>query len=80
MKWAFESRTLMRSCRFARDTGWIHGNAIFIDDSEQHVKGAQAAGLETCWHHPVESDVAVWLAQRGFELPDSAFRKGPLPV
>lgn len=54
--------------------------AVFIDDSEQHVKGAQAAGLETHWHHPVESDVAVWLAQRGFELPDSAFRKGPLPV
>jgi FMN phosphatase YigB (HAD superfamily) len=54
--------------------------AIFIDDSEQHVKGAHAAGIETHWHNPVESDVAIWLAQRGFELPDSAFRKGALPV
>ncbi len=47
---------------------------IFIDDSEQHVNGAREAGLEVHWHHPVEDDVAVWLAERGFELPVSAFR------
>jgi len=54
--------------------------AIFIDDSEQHVEGARQAGLEVNWHHPVEKDVAVWLSARGFELPEEAFRSGPLPV
>jgi len=53
---------------------------IFIDDSEQHVKGARAAGLEVHWHHPVEDDVAIWLSKRGFDLPESAFRSGPLPA
>ena len=47
---------------------------LFIDDSKQHVEGARQAGLEAHWHHPVEDDVAVWLAERGFDLPDSAFR------
>lgn len=47
---------------------------LFIDDSKQHVEGALQAGLEAHWHHPVEQDVAVWLVERGFELPDSAFR------
>jgi FMN phosphatase YigB (HAD superfamily) len=46
---------------------------LFIDDSEQHVNGARDAGLEAHWHHPVEDDVAVWLSQRGFELPEAAF-------
>ena len=54
--------------------------AIFIDDSEQHVEGARQAGLEVNWHNPVENDVAVWLSARGFELPEEAFRSGPLPV
>lgn len=49
-------------------------NTLFIDDSKQHVDGAQAAGLETHWHHPVHEDVAIWLAARGFELPQDAFR------
>ena len=53
---------------------------IFIDDSEQHVKGARAAGLDVHWHHPVEDDVAIWLSKRGFDLPESAFRSGPLPA
>lgn len=48
---------------------------LFIDDSEQHVNGARDAGLEAHWHHPVEDDVAVWLSQRGFELPEAAFRE-----
>ena len=47
---------------------------LFIDDSEQHVQGARKAGLEVHWHHPVEDDVAVWLAERGFDLPETAFR------
>ena len=32
------------------------------------------------WHHPVEDDVAIWLSKRGFDLPESAFRSGPLPA
>lgn len=48
---------------------------LFIDDSEQHVNGARDAGLEAHWHHPVEDDVAIWLSQRGFELPEAAFRE-----
>ncbi|MDG2209403.1 MAG: HAD-IA family hydrolase [Flavobacteriales bacterium] len=47
--------------------------ALFIDDSKQHVEGAEQAGLETHWHAPVTDDVAVWLSQRGFKLPESAF-------
>ena len=38
---------------------------LFIDDSKQHVNGAAQAGLEAYWHHPVDQDVAVWLAKRG---------------
>ena len=49
-------------------------NALFIDDSKQHVDGARVAGLEAHWHHPVQEDVAIWLAERGFELPQEAFR------
>ena len=49
-------------------------NTLFIDDSEQHVNGAKRAGLQTHWHHPVSTDVAIWLKNRGFELPESAFR------
>lgn len=51
------------------------GRTLFIDDSRQHVDGALQAGLEGHWHHPVEDDVAIWLAQRGFELPSEAFRR-----
>lgn len=51
-------------------------HTLFIDDSKQHVQGAEAAGLQVQWHHPVSEDVAVWLAQRGFELPVEAFRNG----
>lgn len=48
--------------------------SLFIDDSKQHVEGALVAGLETHWHHPVEDDVAIWLANRGFDLPAEAFK------
>lgn len=47
---------------------------LFIDDSKQHVEGARQAGLEAHWHHPVEDDVAVWLVERGFDVPATAFR------
>ena len=47
---------------------------LFIDDSMQHVEGAAQAGLEVHWHHPVEQDVAVWLAKRGFDIPEAAYR------
>ena len=47
---------------------------LFIDDSKQHVEGAAQAGLEAHWHHPVEQDVAVRLAKRGFDIPETAYR------
>tara|TARA_B110000285_G_scaffold234905_1_gene313614 strand:+ start:1687 stop:2355 length:669 start_codon:yes stop_codon:yes gene_type:complete len=49
-------------------------DTLFIDDSEQHVNGAKQAGLQAHWHYPVSTDVAVWLRDRGFDLPESAFR------
>lgn len=45
---------------------------LFVDDSKQHVEGAGRAGLETHWHHPVTDDIAEWLTQRGFQIPDEA--------
>ena len=47
---------------------------LFIDDSKQHVEGAAQAGLEAHWHHPVDQDVAEWLAKRGFDIPEAAYR------
>jgi putative hydrolase of the HAD superfamily len=49
-------------------------NTLFVDDSEQHVSGAKRAGLQTHWHNPVSNDIAIWLAKRGFDLPEGAFR------
>ena len=48
--------------------------ALFIDDSEQHIRGASRAGLETHWHYSAGEDIAIWLANRGFEIPSEAFR------
>ena len=47
---------------------------LFIDDLKQHVEGATQAGLVAHWHHPVAQDVAVRLAKRGFDIPETAYR------
>lgn len=57
-----------------RQHGLQPQDVLFIDDSRQHVEGAASAGLEVHWHHPVEQDVAIWLQQRGFSIPEAAFK------